>query len=117
MKILLLIQIIYYFTAAVWPLVHIKSFMAVTGPKTDIWLVKTVSALLLAMSGAMLVAVFFNQINSVAIVLAVCSCVALLLIDVYYVLREIISPAYLADAAAELILLIAWMYLLEVGTA
>jgi hypothetical protein len=29
-----------------WPLLHLKSFEAVFGPKTDRWLVKTVSGLL-----------------------------------------------------------------------
>jgi hypothetical protein len=31
-----------------WPLVHLSSFEAVLGPKTDRWLVKTVCGLLIA---------------------------------------------------------------------
>lgn len=33
------IQGCYYLITLIWPLVHIKSFMAVTGYKRDVWLV------------------------------------------------------------------------------
>ncbi|SHL25073.1 hypothetical protein SAMN05444407_10372 [Chryseobacterium contaminans] len=46
-KIFPLFQLLYYFATSLWPLVHIKSFLIITGDKTDIWLVKTVSILLL----------------------------------------------------------------------
>ena len=42
---LCLVQGIYYTLTGVWPLVHVRSFLAVTGPKTDLWLVKTVGVL------------------------------------------------------------------------
>ena len=31
----------YYALTALWALVHVRSFQAITGPKTDLWLVKT----------------------------------------------------------------------------
>ena len=37
-------QAVYYILTGVWPLVHIRSFMAVTGPKTDLWLARTTGA-------------------------------------------------------------------------
>src|SRR5437763_10359912 len=46
-RLLIWIQGVYTLLTALWGLVDIDSFMAVTGPKTDIWLVKTVSVLLL----------------------------------------------------------------------
>ena len=36
----------YYAITGVWPLVHMRSFEAVTGPKQDHWLVHTVAGLL-----------------------------------------------------------------------
>ncbi|VTR52312.1 Uncharacterised protein [Sphingobacterium thalpophilum] len=42
------IQGIYYCLTGIWPVIHISSFMAVTGPKTDLWLVKMVGLLSLA---------------------------------------------------------------------
>ena len=49
------IQGLYYLITGIWPLVHMESFLAVTGPKTDLWLVQTVGALI-AVIGAMLLA-------------------------------------------------------------
>ena len=40
-----LAQAIYYIATGVWSLVGIRSFQAVTGPKIDTWLVKTVGVL------------------------------------------------------------------------
>src|SRR5690606_20176976 len=36
----------YYLASGVWPLVHYRSFIAVTGPKADDWLVRTFGALI-----------------------------------------------------------------------
>ena len=42
---LAVLQGAYFGLTAAWALVHIDSFMRVTGAKTDVWLVKTVAAL------------------------------------------------------------------------
>jgi hypothetical protein len=47
---ILLVQGIYWLVTGVWGLVDIVSFMKVTGPKTDVWLVKTVSVLIVVIS-------------------------------------------------------------------
>lgn len=52
---LLWIQGAYTSLTALWGLIDIDSFMAVTGPKNDIWLVKTVSVVLLAIGIGMIV--------------------------------------------------------------
>lgn len=44
----------FYVVTGVWPLLHLPSFLAVTGPKTDLWLVQTVGGLV-AVFGLMLV--------------------------------------------------------------
>lgn len=41
LRFVLLAQGSYYFITAVWPLAHMRSFLAVTGPKTDLWLMGT----------------------------------------------------------------------------
>jgi hypothetical protein len=53
------VQAIYYLLTALWGLFHIESFMAVTGPKTDVWLVKTVSVLIIPTVVCLLGGVFF----------------------------------------------------------
>ena len=40
------IQAAYVVLTGLWPIVHVRSFTAVTGSKTDLWLVKTVGALI-----------------------------------------------------------------------
>ncbi len=105
----LLIQTIYYFITALWALVHIRSFMGVTGPKTDVWLVKTVAVLLLAISISFITSFFLRKINIPVITLAITCCLVLLFIDCYYVWNGTISEIYLLDALAEVFLLILWV--------
>ena len=46
----------YDLLSGAWPLVSLASFEAITGPKTDDWLVHTVGALVIAVGLALLVA-------------------------------------------------------------
>ena len=43
---LLFAEGVYFFLTGVWPVVHLPSFIAVTGPKRDLWLVRTVGLLI-----------------------------------------------------------------------
>jgi hypothetical protein len=107
-----------YFTAfGVWPLAHIRSFQAVTGPKTDHlatgsesdhWLVYTVGALIVVIGVVLLLAAWRQQISIEVIVLGMASAATLAAIDVLFVLRNTIAPIYLADAAVELLLFAGW---------
>ncbi len=106
---LLWMQGLYYFLTGIWPLVSIKTFQRVTGPKTDLWLVRTVGVLITAIAAALLVAAWRRQNSPEAAVLAIASALALTGIDVIYVARRVIAPIYLADAVAEVVLLAAWI--------
>ncbi|MDB5073683.1 MAG: hypothetical protein JWM87_4794 [Candidatus Eremiobacteraeota bacterium] len=94
----------YYIVSGVWPLAHMRSFEAVTGPKADKWLVKTVGALALANGVALAFGARRDAIALETIVLAACSATAFAAIDLVYVSRGTIRPVYLADAAVELAL-------------
>jgi hypothetical protein len=102
-------QATYILITAVWPLVHIESFMEVTGYKTDIWLVKTVGALLIPVAACLYVYLFIDTDRLPAIVLGSLTAVAFMAIDLYYALTDVISDIYLADAAAELVFLVLWI--------
>lgn len=54
-----LLQGLYYSISGIWPLLSIDTFMAVTGPKTDIWLVKTVGVLLMGSRADRLLDIWF----------------------------------------------------------
>jgi hypothetical protein len=53
MKAVARVQALYFIPFSLWGLLHIRSFMWVTGKKEDVWLVKTV-CLLLIIIGAVL---------------------------------------------------------------
>lgn len=95
---------VYYVVSGAWPLVSMRSFEAVTGPKTDRWLVKTVGALALANGVALAFGAVQDEIADETLVQAACSALAFASIDLVYVARGRIRPAYLGDAALELAL-------------
>lgn len=99
----------YFVLTGLWALVHIRSFMAVTGPKQDLWLVKTVGALVVVIGAVLLVAARTRRLGGEIMLLAVGSALALTAIDVIYVSRGTILPIYLLDAAAEVVLVIGWL--------
>ena len=111
-RILLGVQIIYTFITAVWSLVDIESFMLVTGYKTDIWLVKTVGAILVSISLCMATHLFIRTDHLPVVILAIFSSIGFICIDFYYALNDIISNVYLADGFAQILFLLGWFYLL-----
>ncbi|MEJ7604141.1 MAG: hypothetical protein WKG01_40120 [Kofleriaceae bacterium] len=48
------IQGAFYVASGLWPILHYRSFEAVTGPKVDRWLVKTVAGLITAVGVSLL---------------------------------------------------------------
>jgi hypothetical protein len=103
------VQAGYFFVTGVWPIVHVRSFMAVTGPKHDVWLVKTVGALIAVVGVAIGVSAWRGAVPPEVAVLAVGSAAALGFVDVYYPLRGVIPRVYLLDAVAEALLIAAWV--------
>lgn len=102
-------QGLYFLLTGVWALVGIESFQKVTGPKTDLWLVKTVGALVSVIGTILILAGLRNQITLEIFLLAAGSAIALAAIDVIYVGKRVISKIYLLDAAVELILIAVWL--------
>ena len=83
--------------------------MWVTGPKTDIWLVKTVGAVISVIGISLLAGGLSGQVGLPAFLLAVLSAAALAAVDVIYVGNGTISKIYLLDAAVEVLLIAAWL--------
>src|SRR3954451_2766874 len=96
---LLVLQGLYFFVTGVWPLVSIDTFQLVTGPKTDLWLVRTVGALITAIALALLAAAWRGRPVFEVGLLAVVSAAVLTTVDVVYVSLGVIHPVYLLDAA------------------
>lgn len=111
---MLWVQGIYYLITGVWPLVHLRSFLAVTGPKTDIWLLQTVSMLINAIGATLLLAAVRRRPTEEMRLLGIASAFGLAAIDVIHVARRRIRPVYLLDALAEVMLISAWLTAREV---
>jgi hypothetical protein len=100
---LLAIQSAYYGVTGVWPIVHMPSFEAVTGPKIEDWLVHMVGLLAAAIGLVLGVATMKNRVRVPEVVLlAVASAAAFAAIDLWYGLTGRISPIYLVDAGVQI---------------
>ncbi len=108
-KRVLTFQGLYYLLTAIWPLVHIPSFLWLTGFKTDIWLVKTVGMLILCIALALLLELYTGKPSLPVGVLGFSCCVGFPVIDLYYTLNGTIHEIYLLDAILQLLLLCGWI--------
>jgi hypothetical protein len=91
-----------------WPLVHERSFEQVFGPKTDRWLVKTVSGLLVVNGLTQLTTSSAPSSIRQARRLGSGTAAVLAAIDLCYVSTGRISKMYLLDAVVEVGWLLAW---------
>ncbi len=101
-------QGIYYLFTGIWPLLDIRTFQRVTGPKADLWLVKTVGVLISVIGGVLMLSGLRRRTTAEMRVLGLGSAAGLMAIDAVYVSRRRISPIYLLDAVAELALIALW---------
>ena len=99
-------QGVFYVVTGLWPILHYRSFEAVTGPKVDRWLVKTLGGLITAV-GLSLLAGRRDPPRGQR-VLGVASAVVLGGSDLIYVGRGRISRVYLGDALAEAAIVALW---------
>jgi hypothetical protein len=103
---LLAFQSGYYGVTGIWPILHLPSFEAITGPKTDDWLVHMVGLLAVAIGVVLGVATARNRVRSPEVVLlAATSAAAFAAIDLWYGSSGRISPVYLADAGLQICLI------------
>src|SRR5437763_87401 len=105
-----LAQGLYYLLTGLWPLLHMRSFEAVTGPKTDTWLVQTVGVLVVVIGGAMCLAAYRRQGSPEILFIAFGSALGLAAIDVIFVYQGRIRPVYLLDAGIQVGLVALWVY-------
>jgi hypothetical protein len=101
-------QGLFYVATGLWPILHIRSFEAVTGPKVDRWLAKTMGGLIAAVGTTLIVGALAPRPTRLTKWLGIGTAVALGAADLIYSLRGRISKAYLADAAAEGAIVASW---------
>ncbi|MBI4900715.1 MAG: hypothetical protein HY829_09585 [Actinobacteria bacterium] len=91
----------------IWPLVSMRTFEAVFGPKVDRWLVCTVAGLLTTVGVTQLRSRSDEQLELVRVV-SMGTSLTLLAVDRANAPRGRISRMYLVDAAFQLAFLAAW---------
>jgi hypothetical protein len=109
------IQAVVWLGTGLWPLLHMRSFQAVTGPKVDGWLVRTVSALIVVIGATIGLAWRRDRIDPETALLGGASATALATVDVVGVAVGRIAPVYLLDAACELPLAAGWLWAWQAG--
>ena len=110
-KVLSKVQGIYTLVTAVWPIADIDSFMEVTGPKTDVWLVKTVAAILIPVGLCFIFAYKLKRDFWLIFLLGITTTSALATIDFYYTAVGTISRVYALDGILQVIFLVCWVIL------
>ncbi|HLM67943.1 MAG TPA: hypothetical protein VK358_10460 [Longimicrobium sp.] len=99
----------FYVATGLWPILHMRSFEAVTGEKTDDWLVKTVGAMIAVAGVTMAVAGLRRRVTPEIALLAAGSAAALATVDVVYTQKDVIRNVYLLDAVVEAGLIGGWI--------
>jgi hypothetical protein len=79
-----------------------RSFLRVTGPKQDLWLVRTAGVLIAAIGGGLIIESKRDTTNKALNFIAASSALGLAGIDVIYASKGVISKIYLAEALVEL---------------
>lgn len=108
MRIAPLTQGIFYVASGLWPVVHLRSFEAVTGKKRDGWLAQTTGGLIAAVGAALLVGAVDKERSRALMTLGIASAATLAAADIIFAGKGRISPVYFGDAAVEAALIATW---------
>jgi len=104
------IQGLYYFVTGLWPIVYMNGFLAFTGPKTDLWLVRTMGLMLIVSGIVLMLAAAHRRQRSVeTAALGIGVAVVLAGADIFFALTGQIPGVYLLDAAVEVLFLVLWI--------
>ncbi len=103
------VQATVYILTGVWPWLSMRTFLKVTGPKEDLWLVKTVGALVTVVGVVLGLAVRRRRVTPEIALLGAGSAGALAGVDALFVAQGRIPPVYLLDMVGELVLVAGWL--------
>lgn len=110
LKLIAILQGVYWTVTGVWPLVHMPSFLWVSGPKEDLWLVRTVALLLTVVGIVLLMAGVKKRITPEIKWLGIGGAASMAFIDFYYALSDVIWDIYMLDGVLEIILILLWFW-------
>src|SRR5688572_18278961 len=99
----------YFVVTGIWPIMSITTFQLVTGPKVDLWLVKTFGVLVAAVGAALIITGCRGNPAIETAMLGIGTAGSLSASEINYVLRGRIARMYLADAAVEGVFVAGWL--------
>jgi hypothetical protein len=102
-------QGLYYLLGGLWPLLSLDTFMQVTGPKTDIWLVHIVGLLLTVSGAVLLLSAVRRRVDLETALLAAGYAAALAGAEIMYLLKGTLPPIYLLDTLFEAAFILGWI--------
>jgi hypothetical protein len=91
----------YYLATGIWPVLHRRSFEAISGEKQDYWLVRTVGLITTAVGLSVIIGSRRTQARPEMAVLEVGTATGFAMIDLTYGLSRRISAVYLVDGAVQ----------------
>lgn len=99
----------YLIATGAWPIVHLRSFAWVTGPKPEGWLAKAVGACMVNIGSTLVVAGLRGKVSRELRLLGISTALTFASMDVYYALiRRRIKPTYLFNAAGQVACALLW---------
>jgi hypothetical protein len=100
----------YLVAMGLWPLLHLRSFEVVTGPKLEGWLTKGMGAMMTNIGATLLYAGKRRDVRPPLRLLGACTALSFAAMDFYYAgIRRRISPVYLGNGAIQLGFAISWL--------
>jgi hypothetical protein len=101
------VQGAYYLATGIWPLVHRRSFEAISGKKSDFWLVETVGAITAAVGLTLAFASRREDATPEITLLGLGTAAGFAAVDFTHGLKRRISAVYLVDGVVQLAIMAA----------
>lgn len=98
-----------FIVSGLWPVVHLKSFEAATGPKREGWLVKALGLVLASVGAGLALAATRRRVSDEAALVGALSSTALAAIDLRYAGTHRISRVYFVDALLHACSVVGWL--------
>jgi hypothetical protein len=115
---LALVQGLIFVVSGIWPVLHMRSFEAVAGSKTDNWLVRTVGILVAVTGFVLLKARASERLTPEVQMLGAGTAAGLAAIDAVYGVPGVIPRRYLLDGIMEAgFVALWWPHLAREGTS
>ena len=113
--IMYLIQGVYLLIIALWPLLHLSSFLTITGIESDSWMLRTTGVYVLAVSFCLLLSYYLRKYSWPVTIMAIMTAVGCLYMDGYYYYRHDQLPltVYIVDFVVQLAFVICWIAILS----